>query len=232
MKRSLHRRPAILATLAILLLLAATSAPAASAAAACVAGSPRACPRPAAHASSLAEEAAQAEWEAEEAEAEETEEEPEAAEEAGGEEAAEEPGEANGRESSEEALQELEEGGTRHRKPAPHGKRTAKRSGARISRLALTRSTRAALRGQRLSASRIAFSFTADRRTAVHVTLVRRQRARRRAHPRTLVSFSLYAAKGADRARLRGHARLAPGRYELALSPARGHAQSLVFVVR
>jgi hypothetical protein len=107
---------------------------------------------------------------------------------------------------------------------------------ASISSLALIHSAIAALARvsarARASVSSVAFSFIASARTKVRVVLAKRVLVNRRARWQVLpYSLEITAAKGRNRAHLSSRGRLAPGVYELTLTPAGGVARSMTLRV-
>jgi hypothetical protein len=102
----------------------------------------------------------------------------------------------------------------------------------RLSHLALTARAGAAIARGVPTLSQVAFAFTLSARARVHATLARQVREHGRLRWAAVPSArTLTAARGRDRAYLRGHGTLARGRYRLTLTPAHGAARSLVFVV-
>jgi hypothetical protein len=104
---------------------------------------------------------------------------------------------------------------------------------ARISALALTTNARAAVRQDRLTLTRLAFSFVSSRAATVHVTLAVRVRSGGHTHWRTVhSSLTFTAVGGLNRRRLHGSSGLAPGLYQLKLTPSSGVSRSLTIRVR
>jgi hypothetical protein len=107
---------------------------------------------------------------------------------------------------------------------------TAARASARITAMALTAHTRAALRSGRLAVSQLAFSLRLSRTITVRVTLTVRVGTGSHAHWRKLpVSLVFLAVKGLNHRRLRAGGELAPGLYRLTFTPAGGPSRSLAF---
>jgi Subtilase family len=101
-----------------------------------------------------------------------------------------------------------------------------------LSAPALTKTATAALSHGRPRASRVAFAFTLNVATRVHVTLAKQVAVHGRTRWQTLpVSLTLNAAAGRNGARLNAHGKLAPGRYRLTLAPTPGVPRSLAFRV-
>jgi hypothetical protein len=102
-----------------------------------------------------------------------------------------------------------------------------------LSALILTSNAHAALnRHRRPRVSQVAFAFTLNMAARVRVTLAKRVTARGRHRWQTLpYSRTLAAVAGRDRAHLSAPGTLAPGRYRLTLTPARGVKRGLTFVV-
>jgi hypothetical protein len=112
------------------------------------------------------------------------------------------------------------------------GATTAAAGSVRLSNLALTFAAIAALNRGRPRIFQIAFTFSLTAPARVRVTLARRVRVhgRWRWAPQP-GSFTLAAAAGGDRGRLRSRHALRPGRYRLTLAPAHGAGQSLALVI-
>jgi hypothetical protein len=101
-----------------------------------------------------------------------------------------------------------------------------------LSELALTRGAIAALSHARPKAMRLAFLFRLSAPARVRVTLAKRVRVHGRMRWQTLpATITIVAAKGRDGGRLSAHVALAPGRYRLMLTPARGVARPLTFSI-
>jgi hypothetical protein len=101
-----------------------------------------------------------------------------------------------------------------------------------LSELSLTRTAIAALSHARPKALQLAFAFTLSAPARVRVTVAKQVRVRGRTRWQTLPdTIAIAAAKGRDGGRLSGHGALAPGRYRLTLTPARGIARTLTFQV-
>jgi hypothetical protein len=101
-----------------------------------------------------------------------------------------------------------------------------------LSRLSLTRAAIAALSHALPRASQLAFTFTLSTPARVRVTLAKQVRVHGRTRWQTLPdTLTIAAAKGRDGGRLNAHGALAPGRYRLALTPARGVERTLTFQI-
>jgi hypothetical protein len=103
---------------------------------------------------------------------------------------------------------------------------------ARLSNLALTARTSAAILHGLPTVAQVAFAFTlnASAPTRVRVTLARLARAGGRSRwVAAPGGFALTAGGGRHRAHLRGRGTLPAGRYRLTLTPAHGASRSLVF---
>jgi hypothetical protein len=103
-----------------------------------------------------------------------------------------------------------------------------------LSALTLTRNATAILSraAARPNVSRVAFAFTLNVAARVRVTLAKL--VTRHGHKRwqTLpYSLTIAGGLGRDRARLRAHGTLAPGRYRLTLAPVHGTARTLTFQI-
>ncbi len=103
-----------------------------------------------------------------------------------------------------------------------------------IGALQLTRAARAATARRRATTfSKLAFAFRVSVAARVRVTLSVLVRTHGRARWRTVSAPPSFLARAGSQTRaLRGHARLAAGRYRLALAPAGGAARTLTFTVR
>jgi hypothetical protein len=107
------------------------------------------------------------------------------------------------------------------------------RAAIRVSNLDLTLTAIEALNHGWPAISRVAFAFTLSADTRVRIALAKL--VYRRGHWRWQVlrdSITIPARKGRNRAHLRVRGRLAPGRYRLTLTPARGDPLSLVVNIR
>jgi hypothetical protein len=107
------------------------------------------------------------------------------------------------------------------------------RTPVRLTHLALTARARAAIARSLPTLSQVAFAFTLSAPARVRVTLSRQVVVHGR--PRWVPvpgALTLAAGGGRDRAHLRGRRTLAPGRYRLTLTPARGGARACVFALR
>ena len=101
-----------------------------------------------------------------------------------------------------------------------------------LSGLSLTHAAAVALSHARPKALQLAFAFTLSAPARVRVTLAKQVRVHGRTHWQTLpYTFTIAAAKGHDSGRLNGRSALAPGRYRLTLTPARGLARTLTFTI-
>ncbi len=102
-----------------------------------------------------------------------------------------------------------------------------------ISALALTRSALAALTRRRSAPSRLWFTFKLNIEATLRVRLAVRVVKHGHGGWRNLpVGATIAGSPGSDTAHLGLARELAPGRYRLTLTPARGHARSLVFRAR
>jgi uncharacterized membrane protein YgcG len=102
----------------------------------------------------------------------------------------------------------------------------------RLSNLALTARASAVFAHGLPTVSQVAFAFTLSGPARVRVTLSRLQRVGGRLRWVSAPGgFTLSAARGRGRAHLRGHGTLPTGRYRLTLTPARGAARSLTFLL-
>ena len=115
--------------------------------------------------------------------------------------------------------------------PSPSPKTTA--PAPVISGLSLTKTATTALRhDRRPKASQLVFAFTLNVAARVRVALAKRIVVHGHARWQTLPhTLTITAAKGHDSAHLSAHARLAPGRYRLTLTPAGGAARTLTFMI-
>jgi hypothetical protein len=103
----------------------------------------------------------------------------------------------------------------------------------RLTGLALTAGASAAIARGLPTLSQVAFAFTLSAPTRVRATLSRQVLVHGRPRWVSAPGALTFAAGGGRRhAHLRGHGTLAPGRYRLTLSPARGGAQAIAFVLR
>jgi hypothetical protein len=101
-----------------------------------------------------------------------------------------------------------------------------------VSALTLTANARTALRRNKSTVARLAFSCTLSRAATVHVTLFLQVKADGHTRWRVVSApLTFDAVKGVNRRRLRGSDRLAPGVYRLTLTPAGGAARSLTIRV-
>jgi hypothetical protein len=101
-----------------------------------------------------------------------------------------------------------------------------------LSGLSLTHAAIIALSHLRPKALQLAFAFTLSAPARVRVTLAKQVRVHGRTHWQTLpYTFTIAAAKGHNSGRLNGRSALAPGRYRLTLTPARGLARTLTFTI-
>ncbi len=103
----------------------------------------------------------------------------------------------------------------------------------RVSDLGLTPAAIGALDYGWPTISRVAFAFTLSAATRVRIALAKL--VRRGGHWRWQVlrdSITIQAGKGRNRVHLRARGRLAPGRYRLTLTPARGSPLSLIIYIR
>jgi len=105
-------------------------------------------------------------------------------------------------------------------------------AGPTLSALSLTRAAILALNSTQPRASQVGFTFTISASARVHVTLARRVRVRGRGRWRLLAdSLTINATAGHNSRRLHGRGTLAPGLYELTLTPLHGTAHSLTFTL-
>jgi Subtilase family len=103
----------------------------------------------------------------------------------------------------------------------------------RLTRLALTARTSAAIARRLPTLAQVAFAFTLSAPARVRVALSRQTRLHGRLRwGSARGGLTLAVAGGRDHGHLWGRATLAPGRYRLTLSPAHGAARSIVFAVR
>jgi hypothetical protein len=101
-----------------------------------------------------------------------------------------------------------------------------------LSGLSLTHTAAVALSHARPKALQLAFAFTLSTPVRVRVTLAKQVRVHGRTGWQTLpYTLTIAAKKGRDSGRLNGHGALAPGRYRLTLTPARGIARTLTFTI-
>jgi hypothetical protein len=101
-----------------------------------------------------------------------------------------------------------------------------------ISSLSLTPNAVLSLNHRRMRILQVGFAFTINLPARVNATLTRRVRVRGHIRWRALRSLTFAAASGINRARLAGHAILAPGIYRLTLASASGASRSVLFRVR
>jgi hypothetical protein len=101
-----------------------------------------------------------------------------------------------------------------------------------LSGLSLTRTAIAALSHPRPQVPQLAFAFTLSAPARVRVTVAKQVHVRGRTRWQTLPdTLTITAAKGRDGGRLSGRGALAPGRYRLTLTPARGAPRALTFQI-
>jgi hypothetical protein len=113
------------------------------------------------------------------------------------------------------------------------GSGAAGQSAARLSGLTLTARASSVIARGLPTLSQVAFAFTLSAPARVRITLSRQVRLHGHLHWRSAPgAFTLAAAMGRDRLHLHGQNTLAPGRYRLTLTLARGGARSIVFVLR
>jgi hypothetical protein len=101
-----------------------------------------------------------------------------------------------------------------------------------VSALALTRSAIVALNRHRPKLSKVGFAFTLSLATRVRIAIAKRVRVHGRVQWRAVSAPATIAARaGTQTRRLSARGALAPGRYELTLTPAGGSPRSLVFLI-
>ena len=102
-----------------------------------------------------------------------------------------------------------------------------------LSALSLTRTAVAALNHRRPKVSQVRFTFTISAAAHVRFTLARRVRVHGHARWQLLPnSLTIAATRGRNARALGGRNTLAPGRYQLTLTPVHGVARTLTFNIR